>query len=464
MSRRTRIALAFGLVASMLGWLGGTAPDFQQVVAAQPPTALSTRDRSIANPHVNPAGTLADAIAISNMEPAAAGPFATDLDLPQWSAQRLPTNVALQDFVVRITYMTPASNPEGTWKFAVCFWTDPAGNCYDLFLAFDGTDRYGGLGFFNGDGYSMLVSTALAPGSIDLAPGEENTLTVVVYDGVGILSGNTAGVDFLQELPAERVTGDVQAEAGFISLDLSQDVPLPVSITSFTVWDLSAGTVPVDAATAQATLAPGDFPVMPPAPTPVPAPADATTVAPADATAPSVLDIVFDHERTAAIALPPIASSGPGVLRQSTSNVHVLQTSNIAVTDFYATVTFVNPADMSKASDIGIAFRDALFGREYRFMVETSGTWWSDIGGGPSITSGDIDGFDASPGATNTIEIIASGPSGLAAVNGRVVAELDLSSTMDYGAVQIGSGWASTNAIDFREVPFQNFRVYALPA
>ncbi len=69
-----------------------------------------------------------------------------------------------------------------------------------------------------------------------------------------------------------------------------------------------------------------------------------------------------------------------------------------------------------------------------------------------------------SPGATNTNEFIASGPSGLAVVNERVVAEFDLFFTMDYGAVQIGSGWAPTRAADFREVPFQNFRVNALPA
>ncbi len=461
-----RVFLVLALLVSTAIGLGGTISNTPRVEAGQistPATGDAGGQRPIADPSVDAAGTLADAIAISQTNAPAAGPYSADLDLPRWSQPRLSTNAGLQDFVAQLTYTAPPRDPAGTWKIGVCFWTDPAGNCYDLFIASDGSGRYFGMGVFNGDGYRIITSLDLSNEGIDLRAGIENTLTVVVYHGIGIISGSTSEVEGTERLPVSAVSGVVEAETGFIAYDLNAESSLPMSISSFAVWDLSSGTVPENAGTTPQTLpAATSFPEAPVAPTTVPASTVAATVAGA-ASSPSALDLVFEHERAIALANAPISTMGPGLLPQSTSSVPTLQTSNIAVTNLYVTATFVNPTDVSAPFDVGIGFRDALFGREYRFIVESDTLWWTSIAGHGSIVSDYTDAFDASPGATNTIELIAIGASGMVAINGQFVASLDLSQTIENGAVEVGSGFYSGNAVMGRTTQFLDCRVYALP-
>ena len=466
MRRRLRVFLVLVLLASTAVWFGGTISETPLVAAGQlstPVTGDAGRQRPIIDPTVDAAGTLADAIAISQTNAPAAGPYSADLDLPRWSQPRLATGAGLQDFVAQLTYTAPPRDPAGTWKIAVCFWTDPAGNCYDLFISSDGSGRSLGMGVYNGDGYRIITSLDLSNEGIDLRAGIENTLTVVVYHGIGIISGSTSELEATETLPVSPVSGVVQAETGFIAYDLNANSSLPMSITSFTVWDLSSGMVPENAGTTPQSLpAATAFPEGPAAPTSAPTVASTVPVT-GGATPPSALDLVFEHERAVALANAPISTMGPGILTQSTSIVPVLQTSNIAVTNLYVTATFVNPTDVSTPFDVGIAFRDALFGREYRFIVESDTLWWTSIAGQGSIVSDYTDAFDASPGATNTIELIAIGATGMAAINGQFVAQLDLSVTIENGAVAIGSGFYSGNAVIGRTTQFLDCRVYALP-
>jgi hypothetical protein len=81
---------------------------------------------------------------------------------------------------------------------------------------------------------------------MDPTPGAENTLSVVVYDGYAILSGNDFDVIAMIALPDDALAGTVKAQIGYVDWGLPANTgPLSVTITEMDVWDLSSGMTPV---------------------------------------------------------------------------------------------------------------------------------------------------------------------------------------------------------------------------
>jgi hypothetical protein len=136
----------------------------------------------------------------------------------------------------------------------------------------------------------------------------------------------------------------------------------------------------------------------------------------------------------------------------------------VVIPNVYATATFGNPTDMSANWDVGIGFRDLNNDTEFRFVVRSDGAWAVTIGSGQPIVEGRITNFNAAPGGTNTLEIVAKGTTGMIAVNGLVLQQFDLSANMNAGDVYIASGMYGSSSIDGRAIPYQNFAVYQLAA
>jgi hypothetical protein len=277
----------------------------------------------------------------------------------------------------------------------------------------------------------------------------------------------------------------VKAEVGFLADEGSTTTTLPVALSGFNVWDLSPAAVaavfgpsdttpvtePTQAAVqpteasafptaipAQPTQAPVQ-PTLPPA-QPTQAPAQPTTAAaPVD----PMLTQVFNQERTTAMTSAPLFTSASGVLTQSTSGFGYTP-AGVSVGDFYATATFVNPTDMTTRSDVGIGFRDLNTNSEFRFVLRSDGAWALAVGTGSPLVQGTVTNYDATPGASVTLEIIARGATGLLAVNGVVVQQVDLSSNLNAGDVYIASGMYASDTVDGRQVPYSNFQVYQLAA
>lgn len=204
------------------------------------------------------------------------------------------------------------------------------------------------------------------------------------------------------------------------------------------------------------TLAPTTAALPPPAPTAVSGPA----IPPIQAS--GVLGPVFERERSAALAHTPFGDLLWGDLIQA-DNLYVWATSGHGAADFYTIVTFVNPPDLSTPSDVGIGFRDAS-GPEsgFRFIVTSNGEWYIEQAGQTPYDSGIAQGFDPSPGASNVVELIAHGATGLVAVDGVVLNQIDLSAVNTRGEVYIGSGFLSGNTVPNRVVRYLDWWVYPI--
>lgn len=237
------------LIAAIAAWGGRAAlatPQDQIDYGAQ--SAISTQSPdgmvAITDPRVDPAGTLADATWIPQLVDPSAGPIIGSTELGS-EFQMMPAGVHLQDVYALLTFMTPMQAPDGAWSVGFGFWSDLSGNFYDLFVQVEEGTATWNLGHGTADGaYQVLQSGPLADAAIDLTPGAENDLALVVYQGIAILSGTNHGVDAVAELPARPLSGDVFAEVGFTAANPAETATLPMSVHGFLTWDMSGGMVP----------------------------------------------------------------------------------------------------------------------------------------------------------------------------------------------------------------------------
>ncbi len=413
------------------------------------------------DPAVDPSATLDDAFFMSFAQDPVYESNGADGDLTSGSPQFLTAGVNLPSFYAELNYLTPPVDPAGMWTFGFCFWGDANGDCYDFFVSSDGSLMIWGLGVWSPGGYEIVQSGELPAGAIDLTPGAENEMTIAVYQGIAMLSTNTYELDTSLAVPGQPFGGDIAATVGYIAATETDTRTLPVSITYVGIWDMSSGVYPdIFAATETPAAQPPDQPTTQAQPTQA---GVQPTVPAATGGVDPVLTQAFDTLRTAAVATAPLFTSSSGVLTQATDGFSVVQ-GGLSVSNFYATATFTNPTDMATRTDMGIGFRDILDNQEYRFILQSDGAWGIAIGAGSPFVQGTVANFNAAPGASNTIEVIAQDATGVIAVNGVVVQQIDLSGNLNAGEVYIASGMLVPNVVGGRQVPYSNFSVYALPA
>jgi hypothetical protein len=138
----------------------------------------------------------------------------------------------------------------------------------------------------------------------------------------------------------------------------------------------------------------------------------------------------------------------------------------IAVADFSATATFVNPRDPSEIPwDIGIAFHVNL---EQQLTLQgvyldSGGSWYyTDVLQGGIQQSGAAPTFDPSPGGVNTLDLIVDGGTALFGVNGAFVARIELPGSSS-GDVMAATNFHVGNVVEGREITFRNFQVWEAP-
>lgn len=460
-------------------------------VAAPVPTESSTGGTTqMRDPNVDPAATLVDAFNVSLYAPPLVADLSGAADVTINNVRTLPAGVQVADFYAEFHFTTPQV-PAGTYYLVgFCFWVDPAGNCYDIFVQDDGTGvSKWGYGFDSaGEGYDIIETGDLAAGTINPTPGEDNFLSITVYQGVAILSGNTFGVAAVIPLQGTPVAGDVKAELGFIQMASAAPSAvntLAMDISFFAVWDLSSGQVPSpDSVPTETPSAPLPTATTAPLPTiaaPSPTVASLPTLAPTVVTQPTtastgavpslpplqstdIQSVVFDRGRTAAIANAPLVGGNFGEFIQE-AGAYSWHSDGISVGDFYAMATLTNPVDVTAPFDVGLGFR-ASAGSEsgLRFAITSTGDWYLLVPNGATIASGNATSFDVAPGAANTIEVLAQGGAGVIAINGVVLPQVDLSSAMTPGDVYVGTGFFQGDSVAGRIVPFSDFWVFPLTA
>jgi hypothetical protein len=466
MARALRIFFALALAASFV-IAGGRLTSGIGLVSAQ---QTATAGAPITDPRVDANGTLQDAISIARSTPPAAGPVAAtsevDSDVPEF----LSSGVQLEDFYARYSFEVPSS-PNQDWMMGFTFWDDGRGNSYDLSIISDPGSVSWGLGVTNGYHYDVSQFGDVADASaFDFTPGALNTLSLVFYDGFAILAGNDtilAQVDV-----GVSGSGDVRAKVGW-GVGRGTPVPaVPISISDFSVWAIPTnGVMPAETANEGAPT-PGVSPAQTPgtfvtiaeqtsAASPTSIPDQLTPASAPSDTEIALLTGVFEKERSDALAAPPIWNDGGFGLGQRGDDSFDVASASVSVVDCYAIATFVNPDDMTQTSDYGIGIRDNNDNREFRFVVDTDGQWTISLGNAVPFAKG-MTTVDAAPGASVTLEVIAMGATSMLAIDGQVVARVDLSGNLNPGKVYVASGMNAYTRVDGRRLAVTLFAVYPL--
>jgi hypothetical protein len=156
----------------------------------------------------------------------------------------------------------------------------------------------------------------------------------------------------------------------------------------------------------------------------------------------------------------PLSEPLSGSLVQQAAFASV-EAAGVSATDFTARVVFQNPDDDSAPWDFGFDF-----GRNgdasQRVMVDSTGVWrYSPFPDGAS-DSGPAPALDVAPGSVNTIDLVVDGESGILGVNGEYVTTITLPPAVA-SDVFVTSGVYGSTTVDGREIPFEDFTVWALP-
>jgi hypothetical protein len=110
---------------------------------------------------------------------------------------------------------------------------------------------------------------------------------------------------------------------------------------------------------------------------------------------------------------------------------------------------------------VGIGFRDDQDSEGgLRLEISSDGSWYLQQPGQDAIASGSATGFDATAGASNVIELLVQGATGIAAINGVLLPQLDLSLVANRGDVYIGTGFFQGDTVAGRVISYREWWIY----
>ncbi len=135
----------------------------------------------------------------------------------------------------------------------------------------------------------------------------------------------------------------------------------------------------------------------------------------------------------------------------------------IVTTNFYARATFTNPQDLSVPYEVGFGIRHVEGNNQLRLTITTDDVWMLAVGDQPAYQTDKAHGFQSEPGEQNTIELVADGETGYLAINGTVVAVLDLSPSLAAGDVWVAAGLNAPGIVDGRTSTVSDFQIWGLP-
>lgn len=238
-------------VGSRVGATGGLMATFDNLTVAD--LGSSGFEEAVENGHAPVPGTAPQTLTAppydaeaayvqsaitSVLTPATASTMGGSVDLASNSAASEPLGVQLEEFYADFTFSTPQMTTSGLWLYGFCFWADTAGDCTDFFIQSDGASVNWGLGSFPASGaYTLLDSGPVPAGAIDLTPGAENVIALVVYQGSATLAAN-GQIAASFHLTSQPLAGDLVERVEFSSDDPNAQ-PLTMTTHEFAVWDLS---------------------------------------------------------------------------------------------------------------------------------------------------------------------------------------------------------------------------------
>lgn len=170
----------------------------------------------------------------------------------------------------------------------------------------------------------------------------------------------------------------------------------------------------------------------------------------------------FEELRDQALAAESIYGPVTGDLVEGIGTIQGIYP-EVVTTNSYFRATFTNPEDLSTPYDVGFGFRHVEGNNQLRLVISTNDEWFLGIGDQPAYQTGKAYGMQSEPGEQNTIEVVADNNSGYLAINGIVVATLDLSPSSSAGDVWVAAGLNVPDIVSGRTSVVTDFQIWALP-
>ena len=337
-----------------------------------------------------------------------AGPFGGTLHQSQRGLAGAPAGITTEDFSATATFVNPRDPSGIPWDIGFAFHLNPAqSTIQEVFLDANGW-------WFYTDFPAGIQRSGPAP-SFDASPGAMNTLDLIVQGETALFGVNG---QFLASLDLPPATpADVLAATDFEMQNLVEGREIIYS--TFEVWE---------------------------APTPASLAAPPLTPAEDDAAR-------FAAALAAQDGLPSLAGPFAGRFAQQEGS-YALKSAGVTRQDFSATATFTNPTQQTETPwDVGFVFHRTPDASQ-AIYIDSNGFWY--LG---ETRSGWTPTFDATPGATTTLDLVVKGTTALLGVNGEFVASIDLPSG-SASDVYAGAGFFSGHAVEGRVIAFSNFTVW----
>jgi hypothetical protein len=191
-----------------------------------------------------------------------------------------------------------------------------------------------------------------------------------------------------------------------------------------------------------------------PEPTATPEPTEPLFVSEEDAEA-------FDQLRQAALGAGSIFGPVDGSLPEGVGTVQGIFP-GVAVADFYLSAVFTNPSDVSNPFDYGFGFRHTQGNNQLRLILSSAGEWLLTFGDSPPIPSGSTFVFNSEAGGQNTVELVAQGGTGYLAVNGVVVAVIDIAQWQNAGDIWVAAGLSAPDIVSGRTSFVSQYQIWPL--
>ncbi|MGD9714162.1 MAG: hypothetical protein AB7V46_19190, partial [Thermomicrobiales bacterium] len=153
----------------------------------------------------------------------------------------------------------------------------------------------------------------------------------------------------------------------------------------------------------------------------------------------------------------PDAGPFSGELVQNATLVAV-EPAGVSLADFSASATFTNPSDTSVPWDFGFTFH-ATGETSQRIYIDSSGAWTYYQYPEGLADSGFTSAFDATPGASNTLDLFVQGNSASFGLNAEYIATVTLPDPAA-ADVQVATGILDSTTIPDRVIPYDNFSVW----
>jgi serine/threonine-protein kinase len=166
-------------------------------------------------------------------------------------------------------------------------------------------------------------------------------------------------------------------------------------------------------------------------------------------------------------AMDPIFGPRSNRLDHVDDGMIKVRAAEVNVVNFIADTIFRNPYDASTGGwDVGYSFRNAGIGDQF-WLIADSDEAWSLIdrtnGDDVFVNDGFLSDFDLGESGQNRLTLIAMGRRGYFFVNGSLVTELDLSSRMNPGEIEVVTAFFVGNEIEGEVTLYEDFTVWPLP-